>query len=372
MRWIIAFVVLASVAASDLPLLRYHGTSHREYGELHGRQFAKMVHDRLRGSDSLQNCLLPFVRNTTSGKALYKAFWDTHVREYPNYMDELRGIAAGSEMPVDEVFTSNLRQEISYFATSFCTARGHSYKPEDHCSDYIIHNAAGTVAYFGHNEDSGKVPDKDRTFFANVSGLGGPGAESSFAGLTYAGDLCTGGWGWNAQGVIMTLNKVSPAASEVVAGGLGRVFVARAALDAPSLDAAIAVAVRPGQAGGHNYQLAQRSRKDGKARIVNVEAASRGRHAVTEIGGRASAPSSLFHANSYLHLKIPQIVSNSTAHRLARAAALPIPTSPAQAEAVLGDQADAAYPVFHDAFSVKHGDVTGDWTLQSLGVDMVK
>ena len=158
----------------------------------------------------------------------------------------------------------------------------------------------------------------------------------------------------------------------VVAGGLGRVFVSRAVLDAPTLDAAIAVAVRAGQAGGHNYQLAQRSPRGGRARIVNVEAASGGRHAVTEVGGeRPGAPGALFHANSYLHLKIAQTISNSTAHRLARAAALPTPTSPAQVEAVLGDQADAPYPVFHDDASEERGDLTGDWTLQSLGVDMV-
>lgn len=67
---------------------------------------------------------------------------------------------------------------------------------------------------------------------------------------------------------------------------------------------------------------------------------------------------------------LAQYVSESSKHRLARAAALPVPSTPAEMLSVLGDQADAAQPIFHDDVSTANGDRSGMATLTTVLFDL--
>lgn len=86
------------------------------------------------------------------------------------------------------------------------------------------------------------------------------------------------------------------------------------------------------------------------------------RFAVTPIeagfGANASAASgALFHANSYLFLRgVATGESDSSAHRIARAAALPPPQTAADVCAVLGDTADEEWPIYRTASQAAQDD----------------
>ena len=53
-------------------------------------------------------------------------------------------------------------------------------------------------------------------------------------------------------------------------------------------------------------------------------------------------------------------------HRIARAAAMPVPKTPEDLLVVLGDQADAVQPIFHDSKSFAAGDQSNDATITTM------
>ena len=75
----------------------------------------------------------------------------------------------------------------------------------------------------------------------------------AFTAYTYAGELSTAAWGFNDAGVSFTLNAVY--AKEVKLPGVGRNFVSRSILDAPSFEEAIKRITVPDQATGHNINV---------------------------------------------------------------------------------------------------------------------
>lgn len=190
---------------------------------------------------------------------------------------------------------------------------------------------------------------------------------AAFTAATYAGDLPGGAFGFSSHGFAFSLNAVDPTRGQL--GGAGRGFVSRQLLRAArTLEEGVAIATADGQCAGHSYQLLALLPRGG-GRICQVEAVSGGRHAARQLPPGA-AP--LFHSNHlrFIRPAVDQRVSASSAHRLARAQALPPPSSAAGLLAVLGDGSDVAFPIFHDAKARAAGDVSGEATLASALFDV--
>eukprot|EP00302_Diacronema_sp_CCMP2436_P004987 CAMPEP_0179911038 /NCGR_PEP_ID=MMETSP0982-20121206/46113_1 /TAXON_ID=483367 /ORGANISM="non described non described, Strain CCMP 2436" /LENGTH=413 /DNA_ID=CAMNT_0021812683 /DNA_START=112 /DNA_END=1354 /DNA_ORIENTATION=- len=345
----------AEVGAMLGPVFRgEYGSStaeHERFGREMGAAFAEPARRRLaRKRNAL---LVEWVSKDAAGTRTLKAFAEAHERLYPLFMAELRGIAAGVGVPFAHVLALNLHQELS----KFCPDRAAVAPTADHCSDYVL------WPWIAHNEDSG-VKEAGTLFIAHVVIDG-----ASFSGAVYAGDLPSGAFGFNGHGVGFTLNFVDP--TEAAFGGVGRGFISRQLLTARSFKEAVQIAVGDGQAVGHSYQIFALSAEQGSGRIAQVESISHGRHAVQEVS-EGSAP--LFHTNHLLFLQppVPQHMTTSSAHRLERARELPPPSSAQDLLAVLGDQADSAFPLFHDAGSRAAGDISGEETMATVLVDVAR
>lgn len=312
-----------------------------------GRKYADLIQKRYSANTQLQQHLIPF-STTSRGRDVLGAFYNTHAVIFPNYMDELRGLAEGANIPFDHVLLMNLRQEISYFVNSSSVIN--QVPVPDHCSDYMLHSDAESLV--GHNEDGAKS-DLDREVLVSAT----IGAGTHFKAYTYAGDLPTGGFGWNEHGVAFTLNFVPPTTG--VLGGLGRGFVSRDVLESISLDDAINRATRKGQGAGHNLNLMDVH----TGRIVNVEVCH------DDFALKNVTTPAYFHANLYQNLNVSQGQSLSSVHRVARAKQMPSPTNASEILAVLGDQHDTQYPIFHNELSHQRGDLS-DWTLISCLFDV--
>jgi hypothetical protein len=350
-----------SFAAPDPRLLEFTWESdsdsldtHHAFGFALGQKFGAIIRARFAELPQLKAMMETY--KSAQGAALYQSFLDAHEKEAPSAVAEIKGIAAGAELPFAQVFLQNIPLEYSDCSAKLglVDMRATRRPRDDHCSDFQVCAPEGACVV-GHNEDNGHA-DLNRTALVHVRF----GARA-FTAYTYLGELPSGAFGFNPA-VAFTLNWVGP--TDVVCPGLGRGFVSRQLLVAPDWASAIATASQPGQSAGHNFQL---MRLGGESpAVLNLEAAPRGLYAARPIGA-----TTFFHANQYETLSVPQTYGNSSTHRIARAAQMAPPPSTAAAIAhALGDQQDHAWPIFHDKTGHAAGDISGSWTIASALFDL--
>lgn len=71
-------------------------------------------------------------------------------------MEELRGLADGSDMPFYQLFLNMLQEEFSYVVPQELR-----FTPSTHCSDYIMKTPDNAIIV--HNEDGSGLIDFNRT-----------------------------------------------------------------------------------------------------------------------------------------------------------------------------------------------------------------
>jgi hypothetical protein len=337
--------------------------AHQSYafGRAMGAQFAGSIRARIMSNAFITETLAPaFTAVGAPRRDVYASLLAANNATYPAYTRELAGIADGAGVAFPYVFLSQLMEEFTFFLPTPGRA---SLKEPEHCSDLSWITADGKHTYLAHNEDSG-AGDLNHT--ALISAPMGVAGGPAFTAFTYLGNTPTGAFGWNAQRLLFTMNYVAPEQADP--NGLGRVFMARDLLEMTSLQDGLERITRtsPGISAGHNYQLVDFN----SGKLLNVEVAAFGRSSVrAQLAGRPG----YFHANTYQTLNVlGQIGSNSSTHRDARAKVLlsahPIQNGEEDMLAVLGDQGDRAYPIYHDNLSHEMGDQS-DWTLGSIFAD---
>jgi hypothetical protein len=304
------------------------GGSHHEVGLAIGSHFADAIHRFFNSYGRLQQQLLPFY-HTSAGKNYYQAFLTLHRERYPAYMAELEGIAEGAKRPFEEVFLVNLRGE--YLGLMPQTPQTGNTSVQG-CTDCLVLTAES--ALIGHNED-GSPASFGRLYVATVNLDQGP----TFSALSYPGFLPGNAFGFNSAGIMHTVNHLAPRPIKV---GLSRHFLARALLDARSLDEAIENITASDRASGFNYNIGSLSER----RVVSVEVAPENHH-VREVQGYYT------HTNHYFELNgQEQEITPSSRKRLERSAALNREAPPGGAGhvlALLSNQSDRDYPIYRDA-----------------------
>jgi isopenicillin-N N-acyltransferase-like protein len=170
---------------------------------------------------------------------------------YPQYVEELTGIAEGANVSMDDVSVVNVMEALTDDALQLtrCT----SFAISDDCT------ANGHVL-LAHNEDW--VPeDEDDVYVIHAT----PKNECPFLAMTY------GCWlpnvGFNAYGIAQLCDSVFPNDSRI---GIPRVVVARAVLASKTPDQAIQSVLPAQRAAGYNHLLAHES-----GELYSVEVSAR-------------------------------------------------------------------------------------------------
>ncbi|MFC5695554.1 C45 family autoproteolytic acyltransferase/hydrolase [Pseudomonas sp. GCM10022186] len=171
-------------------------------------------------------------------------------RRFPRYWEELEGLAAGLELPVEEVFLWNCRGDFV------------QQQSVDGCTTVLGPTASGTL--LAHNED-GLPQLRGHCALVSVS----PEQGLGFTSFVYPGSIPGHTFAVNEKGLVVTVNNIRP---QAIPAGLPRQVLGRASLDAASLDEAVDILASEGRAGAFHHALGQ----VGSQRLVSFEGTSEG------------------------------------------------------------------------------------------------
>jgi Acyl-coenzyme A:6-aminopenicillanic acid acyl-transferase len=260
------------------------------------------------------------------GAPFVQALHDAARAHCPALLAELDGMAAGLGWAAEDLFLWNCRGELIHNAPDGCTTLAG-------CEE-----SAGNARFIAHNED-GDPFLRERCAMVEVQPNGRPG----FVSFYYPGSLPGHTFAANRAGVTQAINNLR---IRTPAAGVPRMIIARAVLDAGSLDQALQILRGLPSASGFHHTLGCA----GDLRLFSVEATARrcSVQAVQTLSG---------HANHMIHAGCEaeaQIVTESSRDRQARVdALLPAlaaggPLQPAALLEVLHDRAPSGLPIFRD------------------------
>jgi hypothetical protein len=257
------------------------------------------------------------------GSAFAQQLRDMAQRHFPACVAELDAMAEALGWPAEDVFLWNCRGELIH-------------RVPDGCTTVAALTPAG--ALLAHNED-GDPYLHGRCFLVDVQPEGKPG----FVSFCYPGSLPGHTFAATRAGLAQAINNVRIREPRA---GVPRMILARAVLDAATLDEALALLRDTPRASGFHHTIGG-AQADG-VRLYSVEATAQ-RCSIAAL----DMPSG--HANHLIHAgceREAQIVTDSSRDRQARLAAL-LPALGAQPEgealvSVLQDRGGDGLPIFRD------------------------
>ncbi|WP_044875113.1 acyl-CoA--6-aminopenicillanic acid acyl-transferase [Pseudomonas sp. LFM046] len=264
---------------------------------------------------------------------------------FPRHWQEIEGLAAGLELPVDEVFLWNCRGDFV------------QQQSVDGCTTVLGPTASGTL--IAHNEDG--LPQL-RGHCALVSVT--PEQGLGFTSFVYPGSIPGHTFAVNQKGLVVTVNNIRPRA---IPAGLPRQVLGRASLDAASLDEAVNILASEGRAGAFHHALGQ----VGSRRLVSFEGTSEGSSVV-------DVERPFGHSNHLVHPALEDVaqrITGSSGNRQTcvdgRVASLGNTLDRDDALAILRDTSGGELPVYRCAADDPDDENTLATALFLIGADAV-
>jgi len=335
--------------AMFLPVIYVQG-SHYQIGLDIGKTFYKEINDYYDVTTQLKSEYIPWYKSP-EGKKLFEGFLYVANTSYPQYIQELQGIADGIERPFYQVLLMNMQPELSGLL------HPNQLIFPDACSDVMVNNNH-TVAY-GHNEDNAvSIRNRGYVVVAKVKGNATLGIrDESFTAYSYPGILPGNAFGFNDDGLVIAINALFPAV--VQPKKTFRNIITRALLAAQSVKEVDSILADEnfGCAYGFSVNLGVLPSDDRNERphIYNYELAPQNSLPGSNVskymvprGDGGANNGSYFHVNMYRRIHITQgkRFTPSSVHRTKRIEAMPNPTSIEDIKQILGDTADQQYPIY--------------------------
>ncbi|MGO7211450.1 C45 family autoproteolytic acyltransferase/hydrolase [Rhizobium ruizarguesonis] len=254
--------------------------SHYDIGQGLGRHGASLVHGHLVKTYAWATVMA--LRNDDRIRVARSLIEE----RYPQYRQELSGLADGLELPFDEVFAWNCRGDVWAMAPDGCTTV----------------QIPGPIPLIAHNED-GDPGLRSGCALASII----PDQGQPLTAFVYPGSIPGHTFAINGSGLVLTVNNIR---SKLAGEGLPRMVLTRAVLDCATIDAALTLLSEAPRSGAFHLTLAQ----VGQSRLASVEFT----HTNCSIAEIAS-PS--VHANHLVHAKMasePQIITGSSGSRQER------------------------------------------------------
>ena len=234
-----------------IPLVRVSG-SHREIGRQIGEACRGKIAHSVENARSLLAEAYEQLELTWDGAKIQSRKYLPFAEErFPQYVDEIRGIADGANVAFDDLVTLNTMEAVTTDALHLTRCTSMAVNDERTADGHVL---------AAHNEDW--VPeDEDDVFIVHAR----PDDEPPFLAMNYGGLLPN--IGFNAYGMAQLIDSVYPSDARI---GIPRLMVGRAVLAATKPDDAIRKAIVPHRAAGYNHLLLHES-----GEIYSVEVSAR-------------------------------------------------------------------------------------------------
>jgi isopenicillin-N N-acyltransferase-like protein len=233
------------------PLIRVSGT-HREIGRQIGAACAEQIRHSIQNAHVIMEQAYNSLELTWEGAQIQARKYVPFAQErYPQYVDEMIGIAEGAEVTFEDVAVVNAMEAVTMDALHLTKCTSMAVNEERTSDEHVL---------VAHNEDW--LPDDEGDVFVVHAT---PNDEPPFLAMTYGALLAN--IGFNAAGIAQCCDSVYPTDSRI---GIPRVIVSRAVLGARTLADAVRLVLVPQRAAGYNHLLVHES-----GELYSVEVSAR-------------------------------------------------------------------------------------------------
>jgi isopenicillin-N N-acyltransferase-like protein len=239
------------IHTSPIPIVKVKGT-HREMGRQIGEFAREQVKHSLQNAQELICSTYAVLELTWDGAKIQARKYIPFAQErYPQYVEEIIGIAEGAGVDFDDLAVLNAMEAVTMDALHLTKCTSFAVNGERTADGHVL---------VAHNEDW--LPeDESDVFLIHAE----PIDEPPFLAMTYGGLIPN--IGFNAHGIAQCCDSVYPTDSRI---GIPRLVVSRAVLAARTPADAIRNAVLPRRAAGYNHLIAVES-----GEMYNVEVSAR-------------------------------------------------------------------------------------------------
>jgi len=233
------------------PLIEVSGSHHEM-----GRQIGEAARVQVQNSVSNAHILIEAAYNALEltwdgAKIQARKYLPFAEERYPQYVDELRGIAEGANIPFDDIMVLNAMEAVTMDALHLTRCTSLAVNDERTADGHVL---------AAHNEDW--IPEDEGDVFI-ISAK--PAKDPPYLAMTYGGLLPN--VGFNAYGIAQLIDSVYPSDSRI---GIPRLVVARAVLASRRISGAIGRTLIPHRAAGYNHLLIHES-----GEIYSIEVSAR-------------------------------------------------------------------------------------------------
>ena len=226
------------MASEPIPVIQVSGT-HRQVGQQIGEQLKTQIQTM---RSNLKSSLTQGItwQDMLQQSSVYLVYSQV---VYPQYIEELRGIAEGAQVPFEELFLGMCEELWEKAAWKGKAVRNHTG-----CTDFAARGRATLDGHtlLAHTNDLSLETERDLVILRVQAG-----DEPEFLGVSVGGVGFSAGY--NAAGISLTGNQVD---NNDIRPGVPRLLVVRAILAAQRLGQAMDACLLPQRASSYNNILA--------------------------------------------------------------------------------------------------------------------
>ncbi|XP_023940998.2 uncharacterized protein LOC112047923 [Bicyclus anynana] len=328
-----------------VPVIYVQG-SHYDVGYDVGRTFSSIIKNFIATYENLRDFEKEY--KTDAGRDAYDKTLANMKQRFPYYIKEIQGVADGANVPFQSLFLLQMDDIIG-------TINDNHVPRNDTggCSSLAIKTPKSAV--LGHTEDAFSET-LNHFYIMSAHIIPTPedkergAVEERFASLCYAGNMPGYTMGYNGNGLVFSINTLSPLTLKP--GNTPRTFITRRLLASKNFADAERILRDEGLGIANGFSINMIwTDKSGGRKIYNAEVAPdlTGDRSLVNIEGFADEP--LIHVNIYRRIKLKEVIGpiiDSSTARLKAIHAHPTPKTQKDIKDILSDTSGTDFQVFQE------------------------